>query len=102
MKSSFSERATPVACAPRALAICTANGPTLSDAPTMRDLVPWPDGPTVTKPERLEREDGRVRQGRRLLERHPSRDRRKRLLGGEDVLGEGSLLKREQVSEGLR
>ena len=72
-KSSLSVLQTPVTSAPRDLAIWTANGPTLPDAPSIRTLSPGP----IVRPSRRRRpwtrEDRRVRERRRLLERHPVR-----------------------------
>ena len=89
---------TPVTSAPRLLAIWTANGPTLPDAPTISTLSPAPDG-AATEAQALQRKDRRVREGRRLLERHPAPDRRERALADADELRERPLPVHEQVAE---
>ena len=71
----------------------------IAGAPSMSTWSPALERATVAAAQALEREDRRVRQRRGILERHPARHRFERPLGGADVLGEGTLAEREQVSE---
>ena len=65
---------TPVTSAPSVLAIWTANGPTLPDAPSMRTLSPgWTVRPSRRRSPWM-REDRRVREGRGILEGQRGRD----------------------------
>src|SRR6058998_3847096 len=98
-KSILSVRQTPVTSAPIDLAIWTANGPTLPEAPSISTLVAGLGGSAVAKPEALERENRRMRQGGRVLEAHAGRHRLERPLRRADVFGERARAEREQVGE---
>ena len=63
-------RHVPVTSAPIALAIWTANGPTLPDAPSTRTLSPGRIVRPAARPQRLQREDRGVRERRGDLEGH--------------------------------
>src|SRR5687767_7016797 len=62
---------TPVTCAPRAFASCTANGPTLPDAPLISTLCPGAIPPR--RPQALQGQDRCLRQSRRFLIAHAAR-----------------------------
>ena len=62
-------------------------------------LLPGLDWPDIAQP--LQRDDGRLRNGRSLLEGELGRLRRQCVLGGTRVFGEGSVATLREVSEDL-